>query len=151
MSFFISVSMRFNKLIPELYVSNLEKSLKFYVDIIGFKVEYERPENKFVFLSLDGAQLMLQQVDDSDVPSSPWITGVLERPFGRGLHFQIEVENADVIAVALKNAGYDVRQDNKDLWFREGDHLVGMRSILVQDPDGYLFLFNHDLGTKPLV
>ena len=32
--------MEFNKLIPELVVSNLNKSLKFYVKILGFKVEY---------------------------------------------------------------------------------------------------------------
>lgn len=149
MSFFISVSMRFNKLIPELYVSDLKESLKFYIDTVGFKVEYERPENKFVFLSLNGAQLMLQEVDESDEPGTPWLTGDLERPFGRGMHFQIEVENADKIADALKKAGYDVRQDIKDLWYRKGDQMVGMRGFLVQDPDGYMFLFNHDLGTRP--
>ena len=36
-----------NKLVPELLVSNLENSLQFYRDILGFKVEYERPENRF--------------------------------------------------------------------------------------------------------
>lgn len=34
--------MKFNKLIPELSVSNLEQSLKFYIDTIGFKIEYQR-------------------------------------------------------------------------------------------------------------
>ena len=36
--------MNFNKIIPELSVSNLLVSLKFY-KTIGFKIEYERPEN----------------------------------------------------------------------------------------------------------
>ena len=40
-----------NKNIPELSVTNLENSLKFYKSI-GFKIEYDRPENKFVFISL---------------------------------------------------------------------------------------------------
>ena len=31
--------MKFNPLIPELSVSNFEKSLEFYRDILGFKVE----------------------------------------------------------------------------------------------------------------
>ena len=42
--------MKFNKLIPELSVTNLEQSLKFYIDTIGFKIEYQRIENKFVFI-----------------------------------------------------------------------------------------------------
>ena len=43
--------MKFNKIIPELSITNLENSLKFY-KTLGFKIEYERPENKFAFLSL---------------------------------------------------------------------------------------------------
>ena len=35
--------MKFSKLIPEMTVSNLEESLKFY-KTAGFKIEYERPE-----------------------------------------------------------------------------------------------------------
>ena len=35
--------MYFNKIIPELSVTNLENSLRFY-KTIGFKIEYERPE-----------------------------------------------------------------------------------------------------------
>ena len=46
--------MKFNALIPELSVSDIEKSIYFYIDVLGFKIEYERPENKFVFISLDG-------------------------------------------------------------------------------------------------
>ena len=70
--------MRFNKLIPELVVSNLNKSLKFYVKIIGFKVEYSR--EKFVFLSFQGSQIMISENDT-------WNTGKLEKPFGRGINF----------------------------------------------------------------
>ena len=46
--------MKFNKLIPELTVKNIEKTKKFYLDILGFKMEYGREENKFVFLSFEG-------------------------------------------------------------------------------------------------
>lgn len=52
--------MYFNKIIPELSVTNLEKSLKFY-RTLGFKTEYERTENKFVFLSLGEIQLLYIQ------------------------------------------------------------------------------------------
>lgn len=41
----------FNKLVPELSVSDFERSLKFYCQVLGFEVEYERPEDSFAYLS----------------------------------------------------------------------------------------------------
>lgn len=32
-------------LVPEFAVSNIKKSLEFYVDILGFKIKYQRPES----------------------------------------------------------------------------------------------------------
>lgn len=52
--------LEFNKNIPELSVTNLENSLKFY-KTAGFKLEYDRPENKFAFISLGEIQFMLQE------------------------------------------------------------------------------------------
>ena len=45
--------MKFNSLIPELTVSDIERTKHFYIDILQFKIEYERPENQFVFLSME--------------------------------------------------------------------------------------------------
>ena len=44
-------SMRFNNILPELYVIDFHKSLHFYTDILGFKLEYDRPKPLFAFLS----------------------------------------------------------------------------------------------------
>lgn len=41
--------MKFNSLIPELSVSNIEKSKSFYISL-GFRIMYERKEDKFCFL-----------------------------------------------------------------------------------------------------
>jgi len=35
------------KLVPELYCSNIERSLAFYVNVLGFSVRYARPEERF--------------------------------------------------------------------------------------------------------
>ena len=138
--------MKFNKLIPELGVSNLAKSLKFYLDL-GFKIEYERPENKFVFLSIEGSQIMIEE--SINVAKSRFFVAKAEYPFGRGLHFQIEVKNVDKIVSALQINNYPIKSPVEDSWFRQGKILLGMRNLLVQDPDGYLFLFHQDLGSKP--
>ena len=53
--------MKFNSLIPELTVTDIERTRDFYLNILGFKLEYERPENKFIFVSLEGNQMMLEQ------------------------------------------------------------------------------------------
>ena len=57
--------MYWNKIIPELSVTNLENSLNFY-KTVGFKIEYDRPENKFAFISLGQIQFMLQEIDEND-------------------------------------------------------------------------------------
>lgn len=53
--------MEFNSLIPELTVSDIEISKKFYLEVLEFKLEYERVEDLFIFISKEGNQLMLEQ------------------------------------------------------------------------------------------
>ena len=36
--------MNYNAVIPEFMVSNIEQSRSFYCDLLGFTIEYERPE-----------------------------------------------------------------------------------------------------------
>lgn len=43
--------MEFKRLIPELSAADFEKSLSFYTDVLGFHIEYQRPEHKFAFFS----------------------------------------------------------------------------------------------------
>lgn len=134
--------MIFNKLIPELSVTDIQKSLPFYTDIIGFKVEYSRPEEKFYFLSLEGSQLMVEEVNNH------WWTGELERPFGRGLNFQIEVGDVSAIIGRLEEAGIALFRPLKESWYRGDGVEFGQLEFLVQDPDGYLLRFIQDIGER---
>ena len=135
----------FNRTIPELSVSNLENSLKFY-KTLGFKVEYERPENKFVFLSMREIQFMLQEISDND----KWDLAPLTYPFGNGINFQLEVSSVDSIYSKLKESGYDIAFEIEENWYRQDDKLLGNKEFLVQDPDGYLLRFSEDLGEKEI-
>ena len=136
--------MKFNKLIPELSVSNLNESLKFYVNSIGFKIEYQRPENKFVFISYQGTQFMLQELEENE----KWSIGELKHPYGNGVNFQIEVSNVEKIQDALKTSGYKIAFDIEENWYRQDNNLLGNKEFLIQDPDGYLLRFSEDLGEK---
>jgi len=136
--------MKFNKLIPELSVADINKSLNFYIKILGFKIEYKREESKFAFLSFQGSQLMIEQANDN------WNTGKLEYPFGRGINFQIEIGDITPLVNSLKKNNYPIKVEPKDNWYRKDEFLLGNREFLVMDPDGYLLRFSQNLGAKPL-
>ena len=131
------------KNIPELSVTNLKNSLNFY-KTAGFKVEYDRPENKFAFISLDEIQFMLQEIANND----KWDVSPLSYPFGNGINFQLEVENLDEIYNSFKNSNYKITFDIQENWYRQDDKMLGNKEFLIQDPDGYLLRFTQDLGEK---
>jgi catechol 2,3-dioxygenase-like lactoylglutathione lyase family enzyme len=139
---------KFNKLIPEIIVSNLEASLKFYCKILGFDIEYERPENGFAFISYQGSQLMLEQ---DLLRSSPWRVEPLEQPYGRGMNLSIESPDVVRLATALGNSGHTLRKPIEECWYRKDSIFVGESNFLVLDPDGYLLRFSQDLGSKPAI
>ena len=134
-----------NANIPELSVTNLNESLNFY-KTLGFKIEYERTENKFAFISLSEIQFMLQEISDND----KWTVVPLVYPFGNGINFQLEVDNLDKIYNNLKDKNYKIAFDIEENWYRQDDKLLGNKEFLVQDPDGYLLRFSEDLGEKEI-
>ena len=131
--------MKFNKLIPELKVSDIKKSLNFYTKIINFKVEYQRKKDNFAFLSFQDSQIMIEQLNKT------WNTGKMKKPFGRGINLQIEVKNIEPILKRLKKYNYPLFEKPKDRWYRKNKEILGNREFLVQDPDGYLLRFSQNL------
>lgn len=135
--------MEFSALYPEFLVCDVAQSLRFYCDTLGFKVEYDRPEEKFAFLSLGGAQLMLLQ-DNTSTHSK---TGDLDYPRGRGVNFSIRVPLLAPIEAALAGIGHPLRIPVRERWHRDGNRYHGERQLWVMDPDGYLLRFVQSLGT----
>lgn len=136
-------------LVPELYCADLPASLAFCVGGLGFEIVYDRPEAGFAYLRLGGADLMLEQAP-KEGGERVWWTGPPERPLGRGVNFQIEVENADALAERATSAGFKLFLTTEDRWYRRGDREVGNRQFLIQDPDGYLFRFFTSLGDRTI-
>ena len=131
--------MLFNKLIPELSVSNLDDSLEFYVNVLGFKKEYERKADKFAFLSYFGAQIMIEEVNDH------WSVGALEKPFGRGINFQIETEEIEEISKKLKENNIKIYKDIFESRYTADSVSYVEKELLVQDTDGYLLRFQQTI------
>jgi hypothetical protein len=43
-------------LVPELLVTDINKSLRFWRDVCGFTMLFDRPDVRFAYLDLDGAE-----------------------------------------------------------------------------------------------
>lgn len=136
-----------NRLVPELMVSNLQNSLQFWVSCLGFSIAYQRPEDGFAYLDLNGAQVMLEQVDPD---AGQWLTAPLSKPFGRGINLQIDVAEVASIIRHLGQAGFALYRDCQDTWYRADNIEVGQREFIVQDPDGYLVRLVERLGERAI-
>ncbi len=136
-----------NRLVPELMVTDLQNSLRFWVSCLGFSIAYQRPEDGFAYLNLNGAQVMLEQVDPD---AGQWLTAPLSKPFGRGINLQIDVAEVASIIRHLGQAGFVLYRDCQDTWYRADNVEVGQREFIVQDPDGYLVRLVERLGERAI-
>jgi len=128
--------MKFNSLIPELSVSNINKSKEFYLSI-GFKIMYERKKDKFIFLQLENNQIMIEEVNNN------WNVGELEYPFGRGINISMSVKNIDNYYSDLSNKGIIFFKDLMINKYKANNKYYEDKEFLIQDPDGYLLRFNN--------
>src|SRR3954467_12716709 len=133
------------RLIPELEVEDLDRSLGFYTAVVGCTVAYARPEERFAMLELEGARLMLEEAAG---PGRRFHTAPLEHPFGRGVNFQIEVADVESLHARVIAARSPVVLALEERWYRRRDHEVGQRQFVVADPDGYLLRFFTALGQR---
>ena len=135
------------RLIPEFDVTDLDASLAFYRDVVGFRVAYARPEERFALLEWDGVQIMLEEAAG---PGRRFHTAALERPFGRGVNVQIEVGDVDALLARVVAAGLRPQLPLEERWYRRNQRQTGNRQFALADPDGYLLRFFTDLGERPL-
>lgn len=119
------------KVTPALLVEEIEKSLPFWVDRLGFTKTVEVPEGNrlgFVILVKDGAEVMLQTWESvkKDAPS------LLPKDRNTSASLFIEVNDFDDI---LK------RTEGCEIALPERTTFYGMREIVVWEPGGHLVCF----------
>ena len=131
------MNMDFNKMIPELSVFDIEQTKRFYNDL-GFKIEYERPEEKFVFMSFQDSQFMFEQIHDNG-----WNIGELIYPLGRGINFSIAVDDIEGLYKLVKTLNLEIyRELNRSIYQVDGTEET-QTEFLIQDPNGYLLRFTN--------
>ncbi len=131
-------------LIPEIDVEDIAESEKFYVDIIGFEIEFSRTEEKFMSLVLGDACIMLQEAAG---PGRRFRTAPLEHPYGRGINIQIELTGIDQIYERIKKNESTVVLEPEIKTYKTGDTSITLKQLVVADPDGYLLRLQEVLAS----
>lgn len=129
--------MDFNNLIPELSVFDILQTKKFYKEL-GFKIEYERQKEKFIFMSFQDSQFMFEQIHDDG-----WNIGELVYPLGRGINFSIAVDDIEELYKLVINLNIELyRELTRNIYQVNGIEEMQIE-FLIQDPNGYLLRFTN--------
>jgi len=131
-------------LVPELLVTDLDRSLDFWCEICGFSIRYDRRDEGFAYVERGSAHVMLEERG----VSRNWVPATLATPYGRGVNFQVGVDAIAPILERLAGREWSIFMEPEEKWYRTDDGEVGVRQFLVQDPDGYLVRFSEHLGRR---
>lgn len=127
------------KLVPEIYCEHIDITKKFYVEVFGFDIRYERVDEQFAYFTLEGVDLMVEGINGV---GRRWVTGKLEKPFGRGVHFQWDVTEIDNLYSRIKTKSpSSIYLEMETKTYQCAHEVIAQKQFIAQDPDGYLFRF----------
>lgn len=106
-----------------LEVNNLEESLSFYHERLGFEIESHNPQNEPPIATIRVGALKINLVQQLET--------MLKR--GRGVHFVFGVDDVDALFKRLFAFDNNIHEPRDEGW--------GGRFVSLQDPDGYRLFF----------
>ena len=114
---------------PQLFVADLARACRFYVDTLGFEAAFIHGEPpSYAQVARDGARLNLRHVD-----GPVFDAGFRERE-PDALAATLTLRDAELLFDAFQRAGAPFHQTLRtEPW--------GARTFIVRDPDGNLILF----------
>jgi len=120
------------KLTPNLVVSNVERSLAFYRDVLGFTVDGTVPDaSPYVFASLrSGSVGIFLNAPEPAIAEYPAFKG---KPIGGTLTLFIDVSGIERVYEGLKSQ-VKVTMPLEKKWY-------GVTEFAFEDPDGYVITF----------
>ena len=129
--------MKFSDVTPNLIVSDVERSLAFYRDVLGFSVTATVPEASplvFAMMQRDSVSVFLNSVESvKEYPS------LASRAIG-GTNTMFVVIEADDIKGGI-DALFASISPKARLFMGLKDQFYGMREFGIEDPDGYVIFF----------
>lgn len=135
--------MELKKIAPNFAVQDISKTVTFYRNVLGFKLEMVVPEDKsgveqelseekkyiYAMMSRDSVQVMFQRTDSigEDVPP---LKGV---PIGASVSFYIEVDDINALYQEIKSKA-EVVKELETVWY-------GMQEFYIKDCNSYILGF----------
>jgi len=125
-------TVRHNKLTPNLVVSNVERSVAFYRDVLGFQAGMTVPNQPpFAFASVQSGPVeIFFNAQEPAMAEYPAFSG---RPIGGTFTMFVEVQDSAAIHESLKSRVTIVMPLEKK-WY-------GITEFAFADPDGYLITY----------
>jgi uncharacterized glyoxalase superfamily protein PhnB len=120
------------ELVPLLFVQDIERSVAFYRNGLGFEVCARwAPDGKLAWCRIqrDASAVMLQQASEEDGPAEGR---------GRGTGFFFICDDVDALYSELSARGVQVGPPQVAFY--------GMKQIFMADPDGYELCFETPVG-----
>lgn len=124
-----------------LYVDDLERSVRFYRQVFGFRsfdeessgASIQEPDPRFCPLQIPGRQVLLLFRKGEFTTTSVLPGGTIPPHDGRGeLHLAFAINAADLTGWRERLASHDVPIEGETTWPRGGV------SLYFRDPDGHL-------------
>jgi uncharacterized glyoxalase superfamily protein PhnB len=124
-------SFRARDLAVSLTVKEIEKSLAWYRDVLGFIVgEKHEREGRLRFVSLKAGAVKVLLAQDDGAKG-------LDRKKGEGFSMQFTTaQDIDELAKRIKAHGTGLASEPEDRW--------GARAFRVRDPDGFMLVFSSE-------
>src|SRR5262252_3647201 len=122
--------------VPLLQVFDMQTSLTFYRDVLGFEIVRQTDQDWWAMIRLGGATLMLNTAyEDNERPPAPDPQRVLGH---QDVSLYFDFDDLDALYTHLKANGCDVKPP--------ADTTYGLRQLSVRDPDGYELCFTAALS-----
>ena len=122
--------MKFQKLTPNLVVTDVAAAIDFYQSVLGFKTAFTVPDAQpYVFASITNGSVEIffneNKAVEEDYPA------LVARPIGGTLTLFIEVDGIEAIMAAVQKAGAKITMPLKTQFY-------GMREFAFEDPEGWV-------------
>lgn len=120
-------STKFNHLRPMLWTQDMDETIKFYTEILGFNLDEKNSDWGWASLSRDGIGIMIAKPNEHSLHSKIFFSG----------SFYFNVNNVDELWKKVK--------ENAKVCYEPENFEWEMREFAIYDNNGYILQFGENL------
>jgi uncharacterized glyoxalase superfamily protein PhnB len=127
------------RITPCLQVEDVNQSIKFYEEVLGFKTTMTHPrEGQYEWVALqDGDAIFMLHAKSSKINEIPEIK---KQAPGGALTFYLETDDAEATLNKIKGKATILREVYETFY--------GTKEFVLQDPNGFVWVFCQNVGCE---